>query len=112
MTGPFLSANDAGHSASGKWLADRLVRRAAGSPGLVDVVAIQGEVARKLGWLGRSFPVLQRLLARAAGGDGDGFVGSAPPLAIPFAALLGDAVTPLRFAQMADHAPLPSASPV
>jgi hypothetical protein len=61
-----------------------------GSPGLVDAAAIQAEVARKVGWLGRLFPILQHLLARAAEGEADGFAGSAPELATPWAFYLGD----------------------
>jgi hypothetical protein len=65
-----------------------------GSPGLVDAVAIRAEVERKIGWLGRLFPILQRLLARAAEGEADDFAGSAPELATPWAFYLGDLLAP------------------
>ncbi len=94
MIEPPPPAGNAGQTAIGNGPADRILRRASGSPGLVDTAALQAEVARKIGWVGKLFPLLPRLLARAAEAEADGFAGSAAPLASPFAFRLDDLLAP------------------
>jgi hypothetical protein len=94
MMGPSSSAGDPSRLVSQEGFADRLLRRAEGSPGLVDAAAAQAEVAYRIDWLDRLTPILRRLLARAAEGEADGLAGSAPPLATPFAFHLGELPTP------------------
>jgi hypothetical protein len=92
---PSSAAGDASLLPNQSRLADRLLRRAR-SPGLVDSGAVKAEVMRKLGWSDQLFPLLQRLLARAADGGAGGFVGGALPLAAPFVFGADDpVVTPL-----------------
>jgi hypothetical protein len=92
---PSSAAGDASLLPNESRLADRLLRRGR-SPGLVDSGAVKAEVMRKLGWSDQLFPLLQRLLARAADGGAGGFVGGALPLAAPFVFGADDpVVTPL-----------------
>jgi hypothetical protein len=110
MIRPFSSAGDSGPQPNEDGFADRLLQRAAGSPGLVDAAAVQAGVVHRIEWLGRLFPILRRVLARAAQGEADGFTGSAPPLATPIAFGFGDLLSPLAsplFSRFAD----PLASP-
>ena len=65
-----------------------------GSPRLVDAAVIQAEMARKVGRIGRLFPILQRLIGRASSGDAGSFSGSSLELAAPWALYLGDLLEP------------------
>ena len=107
-------AADCGGPASDDGFADRLLLWAAGSPGLIDAAAVQAGVACRIEWLGRLFPILGRLLARAAAGDADGFAGFAWPLVTPFAFGLGEQLTPPPSVPVALHfgdLPPPLANP-
>src|SRR5258705_106246 len=91
-TPPPSEADCAGRPTGEVSLTDRLLRRLR-SPGLIDSAAVQDAVRRRLERSGRLFPLLERLLARAAEDGAGGFLTSGMPLAEPLAFGAGDPVT-------------------
>jgi hypothetical protein len=101
-------AGGAGRPPGESKLAERLLRRL-GSPGLIESAVVQDAVRRRLERSGRLFPVVERLLARAAEDGAGEFAGAAMPLAGPFGF---DADDPVPRPQGTTAAPQMSSMPL